>query len=201
LPKEIDAQNEARLSMAFGIPGSILGTLIGYESSSYANKRQDRETLWKVVMAPLLSDLDDVLNLSLVPEFGGIDEVMFSLADIEALQEEVDKLHERHRKDVAAGLESWEEGRDALGLDPNDISGTFLIPVNILPTRGEALSEERPPMPVEALRALVGPPAIEGPKVIAEPQCPKCGRRVGKNVNIGASLDCPRCRDYFVVEG
>ena len=200
LPKEIDAQNEARLSMAFGIPGSILGTLIGYESSSYANKRQDRETLWKVVMAPLLSDLDDVLNLSLVPEFGGIDEVMFSLADIEALQEEVDKLHERHRKDVAAGLESWEEGRDALGLDPNDISGTFLIPVNILPTRGETLSEERPPMPVEALRALMAPPAIEGPKTVAEARCPKCGHKEGEQVNVGAELHCRKCREPFLVE-
>lgn len=140
LPKEIDAQSEARITMVTGIPGSILGTLIGYESSSYANKRQDRETLWKIVMAPLLSDLDDVLNLSLTPEFGGIDEVMFSLADIEALQEEVDKLVARWLKILGGAGCSLEEFRDATGLDPENLDGTFLIPANIYPTSGTSLT-------------------------------------------------------------
>lgn len=127
LPKELDAVNEARIAMVFGIPGSILGLLIGYESSSYANKRQDWQVLWDVTMTPLLSDLDDQLNLSLVPEFAGIDEVMFDLSDIRALQEDEDALQERARKNVDAGLWSWEEGRIATGVDPNVTTGRFFV--------------------------------------------------------------------------
>lgn len=200
LPKEIDAQTEARISMAFGIPGSILGTLIGYESSSYANKRQDRETLWKIVMAPLLSDLDDVLNLSLVPEFGGIDELMFDLADIEALQEEVDKLVSRWLKILVAGGCSLEEFRDATGLDPENLDGTYYIPGNIIPTPGTMLLEAHPPMTADALRALMARPQIEGPKVVAEARCPNCGWLEARNVNIGAELHCRKCKETFVVE-
>lgn len=134
LPKEIDAVNEARLAMAFGIPGSILGLLIGYESSSYANKRQDWQTLWDITMTPLLSDLDDVLNLSLVPEFSGIDEVMFDLSDIRALQEDEDKMHARARSNVGSGLWTWEEGRIVTGMDPETNEGRLLIPGNMVVT-------------------------------------------------------------------
>ncbi|MCJ7510759.1 MAG: phage portal protein [Dehalococcoidia bacterium] len=189
LPKEIDAVQEARIAMVFGIPGSILGLLIGYESSSYANKRQDWQVFWDLTMTPLLSDLDDVLNLQLVPDFGAIDEVLFDLSDIRALQEDVDKIHERHRKNVAGGLESWEEGREAIGFDPNPAEGTFLVPSNMMILKAGAFEMPSPaPAPP--------PPALPEGKPVAlvdEAHCPSCGRWVGRNVNIGAITHCPKC--------
>ena len=137
-------------------------------------------------------------DLASTPDFGGIDEVLFDLSDIRALQEDVDKVHERIRKNVAAGLQSWEEGRDGIGLDPNPKEGTFLIPANIVPTQREDLEEPpEPPEPVAPPPKALPEPVMD---IVAEPQCPDCGRRVGKNVNVGASLPCPRCRDYFLVE-
>ena len=196
LPKEIDAQTEARIAMVFGIPASILGLLIGMESSSYANKKADREVFWKITMAPLLSDLDDVLNLRLVPDFGAIDEVLFDLSDIEALQEEVDKLHERHRRDFGCGGESFEEFREAIGLDPNPTDGTFLVPANYMILKAGAF--EAPPPPVQpAIPALPAPAAVA---LVDEARCTKCGRKVGEGVNVGASLTCVRCREQFLVE-
>jgi len=191
LPKELDALSEARIAMVFGIPGSILGLLIGYESSSYANKKADERTFWKVTMTPLLSDLDDVLNLSLVPEFGGVDEVYFDLSDIEALQPDVDELHNRHRQNFQAGLEAFEEARDAIGLDPSPTEGTFFVPSSMIPTQVEDL-DSPPPSPPP-------PPAL--PEAVVEARCTRCGRKVGENVNVGASLHCPRCRDHFLVAG
>jgi HK97 family phage portal protein len=199
LPKEIDNVTEARIAMVFGIPGSILGLLIGYESSSYANKRQDWQVFWDLTMTPLLSDLDDVLNLSLVPDFGGIDEVLFDLSDIRALQEDVDKIHERIRKNVAAGLQSWEEGRDGIGLDPNPKEGTFLIPANIVPTQREDLEEPpEPPPAIAPVMPALPEPAEEG-KVVVEARCPNCNRLLGHDVS-GARFDCPRCKTAVVVQ-
>jgi HK97 family phage portal protein len=142
VPKEINALNEARIAMIWGIPGSIIGLLIGYESSSYANKRQDWQVLWDVVMTPLLSDIDDVLNLSLVPEFAGIDELAFDLSDIRALQEDEEALHERARKNFQSSIWSFEEARVATGVDPDPGDGTFFVPANVYPTPVSRLAEE-----------------------------------------------------------
>ena len=213
LPKELDAVSEARIAMAFGIPGSILGLLIGYESSSYANKRQDWQVFWDLTMTPLLSDLDDVLNLKIVPDFAGVDEVAFDLSDIRALQEDVDKIHERHRKNVGAGLETWEEGRDGLGLDPDIVEGTLIIPSNMTPTKVALLDEPPPPPPVpqlppatavvEALRATFTQPQLAAPAkavaIVAEAYC-GCGRLLGKNLNEGGEVWCARCKKDVLVK-
>ena len=197
LPKELDAVSEARIAMAFGIPGSILGLLIGYESSSYANKRQDWQVLWDLTMTPKLVDYQETLTLSLTKDFSGIDRVAFDFSLIRALQEDIDKIHERHRKNVQAGLESWEEGRDGLGLDPNVSEGTFLIAANVIPTSVRALNSEQPePVPttvVEALRATFAQPQLTA-AIVDEVYCPNCGRWVGRNMNVGATAYCPKCK-------
>jgi len=150
LPKEIDAVTEARIAMKLGIPGSILGLLIGYESSSYANKRQDWQVFWDITMAPLLSDFDDVLNMSLTPEFGGIDEVAFDLSDIRALQEDSEALKESARKDWMAGVAGFHETRTAIGLPPDpDQDEIFAVPraSDYVPTSRLA-EEQHTPGPV-----------------------------------------------------
>lgn len=147
LPKEIDAVIEARIAMKLGIPGSILGLLIGYESSSYANKRQDWQVFWDITMAPLLSDFDDVLNLTLTPEFGGIDEVAFDLSDIRALQEDSEALKESARKDWQVGLAGFHESRVAIGRPPEpDVDELFARPraADYVPTA--RLAEEQRPL-------------------------------------------------------
>ena len=191
LPKELNAMQESRIAMAFGIPGSILGLLIGYESSSYANRRQDWQVLWDVTMAPLLSDADDVLNLSLVPDFGQIDEVYFDLDDIKAMQEDVDAIQERERKNFLAGAIPLEEFRDAIGRDPNIKKGTFFVPANIKPVEFEDLTKEPEPAPVPVL------PEPE-PEPVVEARCPDCRKLLAKNV-MGADLWCDRCKKEIVV--
>ena len=198
LPAELDAVNEARIAMVFGIPGSILGLKIGYESSSYANKRQDWQVFWDLTMTPLLDGLDDTLNLQLTPEFGGIDEVLFDLSGIRALQEDVDAVQERHRKNWAVGGESWEEFREAIGYDPNEDSGMFLVPGNLAPVRGAVLSGKEPLLAPTA----PAPPQIpertepEVVDIVAEVRH-DCGKLIAKDVMGNPELHCDRCRVEF----
>ena len=197
LPKELNAMQESRIAMAFGIPGSILGLLIGYESSSYANKRADWQVLWDVTMAPMLGDLDDVLSLSLIPEFGQIDEIYFDLDDIKALQEDVDKIQERERKNFQTGGISLEEFRDAIGRDPDIKEGTFYVPSNIQPKEFDDLCAEPPPM--------IAPPEEEPEEkmpmaaIVPMPRCPTCHRENGRDVQVGAKLYCRTCKEEFAV--
>ena len=160
----LNAISEARISMAFGIPGSILGLLIGYESSSYANKRADWAVLWDITLAPMYSDLDDVLNLAFRNErqFKGIDELVFDLSGIKALQEDVDKLHARARSNFIAGGWTLEEFRLITGMVPTPSEGTYFVPANVLPTPIDQVGEmpELAELEARALRAAMGAPAI-----------------------------------------
>lgn len=198
LPAEVYAQLEAGIAMAFGIPGSILGLKIGYESSSYANKRQDWQVFWDLTMTPLLSDLDDALNLQLTPDYNGIDEVLFDLSDIRALQEDVDKIHERIRKNVAGTLISIEEGREAIGVDPKPKEGTFLVPSNVVATPVQQLDE--PPAPVVVQPQIPEKTQAPAAAIIEEVHCPKCGRWIGRNMNAGATAYCPKDKEVPVGE-
>ena len=200
LPKELDAMTEARIAMVFGIPGSVLGLLIGYETSSNANKIQDMQGFWDLTMAPLLSGLADKINRQLLPDFGRIDEVVFDLSDIRSLQEDVDKLHERARENFKVGGWSFEEFREATGMDPNPKEGIFLVPHLSIPTKIDQLGEV--PLPPAGERAGEQdvsqipervPEARDmlSPVIVAEVRCPQCDRWLGRNMNVGATVMCP----------
>ena len=194
---ELNAISEARLSMIFGVPLSILGALTGQESSSYANKRQDWQVLWDITLAPLYVDLSDTLNLSLLPDYGDLDEFVFDLSDVKALQEDTDKLHERARKNVQAGVWTLEEGRALTGVEPVASDGYYLIPANILPTPASSLDNVPSTVPAALVRALVAPYQVAMPTVMAEVRCPACGRLVAKDVMGQPELYCPRCKETF----
>ena len=188
---ELNAISEARLAMAFGIPLSILGALTGQESSSYANKRQDWQVFWDLTLAPLYSDLDDVLNLHLLPEYSGLDALQFDLSQVKALQEDVDAIRARWRADLMAGGVSLEEFRAAGGMEPMPAEGTFLIPANYMVLSAAQLSSP------ETVTVLPSPIAALHAARVPEARCPDCGKLCGKDVLAGESIYCRRCKTAF----
>jgi HK97 family phage portal protein len=152
LPKEVWAMISAELSMVMGIPGSILGQLIGYESSSYANKRSDWQVLWDVTLTPTLEALAAVVNLSMLnpvdPEFGNLDEVCFDLSSIPALQEDTEALQGRILKTWMGALSGFRESRLMAGFDPDpDPDDIFLVPSNMVAMPFRSLGVEPAPAP------------------------------------------------------
>ena len=187
LPKEISDGIDAMIAMVFGIPASILGIPIGMESSSYANKRSDWQTLWDMTMAPLLSSLAGEITRQLVPDFGGIDEVAFDVSDIKALQEDVDLIHKRWRDDLAASIAFWEDAREGIGLDPN-AEGTLLIPAGMVPivVRRGVIEMPEPE-----------PPQLPAPTNLLSEVRHSCGKLIARDVLGNPELTCPRCRVEF----
>lgn len=154
----LDEINEARIAMCFGVPLTIIGARLGVNSSSYANKRSDRESFWEEELAPLYKDLSGALDLRLTPAFRDVQEIAFDLSDVRALQEDQDKYHARLRADVMAGLMSIEEFRQATGMPLQLEGGTFLVPANLIPTPAAALQlAEVPNRAPPQLAAPMGP--------------------------------------------
>lgn len=149
---ELNQISEARICGAFGVPLSLVGTVVGTEASSYGNKKSEREGFWNETLKPLYRELAGPLNRSLRPEFPGVEEIDFNLATVGALQPDQDTLHARVRADVAGGLISVEEGRGEIGYATDLPAGhTFYIPSNFTQTPSESVGEAvQVPVPVGA---------------------------------------------------
>jgi len=154
--------SEARICGVFGVPLSLVGTVLGLEASSYGNKKSEREGFWNETLKPLYKELVGPLNRSLASEFPGVQEVAFDLSTVGALQEDDDSRHTRVRADVGGGIMSVEEGRLELGLEASLPAGhTFYIPSNYSQTPSEKVGAEPEPPPVPVLPDGVEDPAEE----------------------------------------
>lgn len=139
---EIDEANEARICGAFGVPPSLVGTRIGMNSSSYANRKQDEENFWMLTLMPLYRDIAADLTTGFGlgrpdGDFPDIDRVEFDLSDVKALAEDVDALHKRIIGVFQASIITHREARVALGYaeEPEKAEGDFyVVPANMAPT-------------------------------------------------------------------
>jgi len=136
---ELDEINEARLAMPFGVPLSLIGARLGMASSSYGNRKADRESFWDETLAPKYKEIASILDLQYVPEFTGIDSIFPDLSDVRALMEDDDKKHARWRADYAAGLVPLETAQDKIGLEASERTGIYIIPLNAVPTPSKVL--------------------------------------------------------------
>jgi HK97 family phage portal protein len=158
---DLDEINEARICMAFGVPPSLVATRLGMQSSSYANRTSDKENFWELTLAPLYKQIAAQLTLGFRDEYRDFAYLAFDMEDVRALSEDQDKLHERARADLAAGLVTREEARAMIGLDPEPAEvGTYYIPSLLLPTRSDEetptdqLAPEPTPAETDAAAAL-----------------------------------------------
>ena len=139
---ELEEINEARLVMPFGVPLSLIGTRLGQGSSSYANRKSDREEYTVETVVPELEFITQGLTLGLAHEFTGVDAIEIDEATVPAMQEDRTAKHDRVRKDLAAGIITQPEARVLIGM-PEEPAGTgrkfFFIPSNVIPIDAETL--------------------------------------------------------------
>ena len=149
---ELNKILEARITGAFGVPPTLVGTVIGTEASSYGNKKSERESFWNETIKPLYRELEGPLNRALVPDFPGVQRIEFDLSQVGALLPDADALHTRLRADLTAGGISQEEFRKLAGYPEVLPAGhTFLIPSNLTQTPSADVGKAPPaptPQPV-----------------------------------------------------
>lgn len=124
----LDEINEARIAMAFGVPLSLAGARLGQASSSYANRRSDREMFWDETMIPIYKDIAAALTMGLEPEYpGAFDYLEFDLSEVQALQEDETAKVDRVTKKLEAGGITVQEYRQELGYEPEFNKGEWLM--------------------------------------------------------------------------
>lgn len=141
---------EARICGAFGVPPELVGSVVGTQSSSYANKRASREGFWNETLKPLYRELVGPLNRGLVPEFAGVQRMAFDLSTVGALLPDQDALWMRVGNALGKGLVGHKESRRLVGLPEDTADDVFFIPSNLTQTPVDDIGAEPPALPPPA---------------------------------------------------
>lgn len=178
---DLNQINETRICMLYGLAPSLLATEVGLRASSYANRVSDHEQFWANTMVPVFRDLDSTLTEGLIDEYPDLDRFEHDFSKISALQEDEDQKHTRWRTDFLAGLITWQEAREKIGLPPEpDEAGMLLMPTLNTPTWSDDMLTEPEPEPPPA--ALPSPSADGSAQVSPQPALPVAnGRTNGKS--------------------
>lgn len=115
---------ETRICMAYGVPPLIIYALIGLERATYANLDEAWQWFWRATMSPLFKRWRTFWTRTLLAEYE--DEraikredirLWYDMSQVDALQDNLDAVHERARKDYLARLITKNEGREMTGRD------------------------------------------------------------------------------------
>ncbi len=114
------------IAMAYGMPGE----LIGLREATYENRREARRSFYLQKVLPLADVLRDDLNNWLTPLFGDRLTLDYDRDEIEALQEDREKVWARVQK---ADWLTVNEKRAATGYDQHPDGDVLLVPFSLTP--------------------------------------------------------------------
>jgi len=134
-PKDMDWLNSDKVTTrkicsVFHVPPELIGDS---EQKTYSNYKEARKAFYEETVLPLLDYIRDEFNNWLSPLFGDNLRLDYKREEIEALQEEREKVWKRAVEGVKAGVISVNEARVMLGYDEVDGGDVILTPGNLIP--------------------------------------------------------------------
>lgn len=130
----LDEISEARIPMVFGVPLELIGARLGMVHGNRSTTKEARASFWDETLTPLYTEISEAITLGLRDDFPDVDYWEFDYSKVKALAEDEDAKHKRIREDLAAGLITLEEAREALGHEPNPKKGdTFMLASTVVP--------------------------------------------------------------------
>lgn len=140
--------SESRICACYGIPPMLLGLRVGLEASTYSNYDAARRIFYQDTMRPTWDWTASTLERGLFRDEDLEDEVEAEYDHIPELQEDLDTMHERVRKDFHAGLLTLNEALVATGQDEVPHGDVRVLPMALVPFELGSAGEtppERPP--------------------------------------------------------
>ncbi|MEC9343575.1 MAG: phage portal protein, partial [Pseudomonadota bacterium] len=139
---------EERVCASLGIPAAVVGFGAGLQATKVgATMSEMRKLAWTNGVLPLLVVFADEIERSLLPDFttgSGAGEVFeFDVSDVQAMQDDLDKLWTRVNTGVVGGWAMVSEAREAVGLDVDDSHRIYLRPFSAI----EVPADGAPPTP------------------------------------------------------
>ena len=132
----ISGRFETRICQVFGVPPILVGAYVGLlHVNQRASVREAQQDFWLNKMSPLFKSLRQFLTWNLLPEFEDIERIKrgeirvnWDMAQVLALQEDLNERHDRARKNFLAGGLKLNEFRAEIGKNADDEADYYLRP-------------------------------------------------------------------------
>ncbi len=139
-PKDMDFIESKKLSRmeicaAFGVPPELLGD---HEHATYSNYQEARKAFYQDTVIPILIRIRDKINSHILPKFGDNLYLDIDRDEIDALQEDRDKVWDRAIRAVQAGLLEVNEAREAMGYEAIEGGNVRYVPASVFPEGEDA---------------------------------------------------------------
>lgn len=153
---------EERITAQLGVPAIVAGLGAGLDRSTFANYAEAREAGYEECIIPLQGLIASTLRRQLLPKYQDVRgfTVYYDTSDIRILQEDQNRLAERMRTLVTAGILKRATALRELGYDYEETDEVYLMPINIVEVRPGEVVEEPPEEP--AIPAPEPTPALLG---------------------------------------
>lgn len=130
----LDEIDEARIPMVFGVPLELIGARLGMVHGNRSTTKEARASFWDETLTPLYTEISEAFTMGMRDEYSDVDYWEFDYSKVKALAEDEDAKHKRVREDLAAGVITREEARDALGHEPKLPKGdTLMLASTVVP--------------------------------------------------------------------
>lgn len=139
---DLNRMSALECAIVWNVPPEVIGD---DSSKTYSNYKEARRAFYMEKILPLLEFVYGELNTSVVPLFGDDLLLDYNTEEIDALNDDVNELHERVRKDVQQSLITINEGREALGRDPLDGGDVILVDATKAPLEAVGQQPDNPP--------------------------------------------------------
>lgn len=169
---DLTTVSESRICMTFGVPLSVVGAVLGMQSSSYANRESDQQNFWRNTLMPEYrricgaltrgsrDDFTEARQSRIEPDFAGV----------AALRENEDAKHKRANEGWTSGLLTRNQALTIIGLDQQppewgDVYRTSISVIAYGPGKPEPVltrATTQPPGPAAA--AALDEPAPDQPQ-------------------------------------
>lgn len=114
-----------------GVPAIVAGFKDDQTPLSGDDTKEQMKFFWDITLLSHLKFLEDKLATEFSARFAPTMKIKFNVSEIPELQEDLFKLYERQRADVAAGILKQNEVRKMRGLDPVPWGDTWWKPVRV----------------------------------------------------------------------
>jgi HK97 family phage portal protein len=118
--------NARDIAIALGVPPELLGDS---SNKTYNNYAESRKSFYQETVLPLMDRFRDRLNVWLTDSWSTDLYLDYDKEDIEALQEERDKLSARMIAQWSAGITTMNEARKAVGLEEVTGGDIYQLPI------------------------------------------------------------------------